>query len=259
MADPARDAAKARARAILAHIDIGDWSPAGSHIIESTARVYADGYRRSLRAVGYKTGAETINQARANLGRRPVAHGDVSPFGRPRRLHRASELRKDLLSDEETAAEADGDIGVSTDFVNELAIAWAKKHAADLVTQISENTRDMLESTVAEAIEEGWSAAELAHAIAESVGFSDARAELIARTELIDAYGQSSLDAYKASGVVEYKEWICGEDPCEDCQANEAESPIPIDDDFQSGDDAPAAHPRCVCSLVAAFPDEGEE
>ena len=74
------EGAQARARAILAHIDLGNWSPAGSHLTEGIARVYLRQLSSVLRAVGYKTGTETINQARANLGRKPVAHGDISPF-----------------------------------------------------------------------------------------------------------------------------------------------------------------------------------
>ena len=253
MAATDASSAKARARTILSQIDLGDWSPAGSHIIESTASIYSDGYRRALRLVGYRTGAETINQARANLGRKPVAHGDVSPFGRPRQISRASALRKDLFADE-TAAQ----IGISLDQVNELALAWAEEHAADLVTDISDATRDMLLSTVTDAIENGWSAADLATAVADSVGFSDARAETIARTELITAYNQSALDAYKSSGVVDGKSWLSAGDDLveEDCEMNEEDGVIPLDDDFSSGDDAPPAHPNCRCAIIAEFLDE---
>ncbi len=276
----ARGAAVAKARAILANIDLGDWSSAGSHLSEGIARVYADSYRRSLRAVGYKTGAETINQARANLGRKPVAHGDVSPFGRPRRIERTGGLsgqqrkaaadsfvpgqvlRKDVQTDAEIAAEEDdAEIGVSVDLVNELALAWAKKHAAELVTDISDNTRDMLHSAVVDAIEQGMGAQELAVRISESLGFSQARAETISRTELIRASNAAALDAYKASGVVDGKSWLTAGDDLveEDCEMNEADGVIPIDDDFSSGDSAPPSHPNCRCALQAEFLDEGEE
>jgi SPP1 gp7 family putative phage head morphogenesis protein len=267
MATADASAANARARTILAHIDLGDWSPAGSHISEGISRVYADSYRRALRAVGYRTGAETINQARANLGRKLVAHGDVSPFGRPRRITRASQLRKDLLTDEEQRRqrlqdqEDEADIGVSVDLVNERAVAWAKKRAADLVTDISDNTRDMLQSAVVDAIEQGMGSRELAERISESLGFSEARAETISRTELIRASNAAALDAYKASGVVDGKSWLTAGDDLveEDCEMNEADGVIPLDDDFSSGDSAPPSHPNCRCALQAEFLDEGEE
>lgn len=255
---PTTEEAKARARAILAHIDLGDWSPAGSHLSESIARVYADGYSQALRLVGYRTGAETINQARANLGRKPVAHGDVSPFGRPRRIHRASQMRKDVQTDAEDDAEAE--IGVSGDLVNERAVAWAKKRAADLVTDIEDNTRDMLQSAVVDAIEQGMGSRELAERISGSLGFSEARAETISRTELIRASNAAALDAYKDGGVPG-KSWLSAGDDLveEDCEMNEAQGPIPIDDDFESGEDAPPLHPNCRCTLMPEFLEEGEE
>jgi SPP1 gp7 family putative phage head morphogenesis protein len=261
------EGAQARARAILAHIDLGNWSPAGSHLTEGIARVYSDSYRRSLRAVGYKTGTETINQARANLGRKPVAHGDISPFGRPRRITRASELRKDVLTDEEQRRrqrlqeqEDEADIGVSVDLVNERAAEWAATRAAALVTDISDNTRDMLQSAVADAIEQGMGSRELAERISGSLGFSEARAETIARTELIRASNAAALEAFKQSGVVDGKSWLtAGDDQVEeDCEMNEADGVIPLDDDFSSGDDSPPSHPNCRCALQAEFLDEEE-
>ncbi len=144
------------------------------------------------------------------------------------------------------------DMDVDLDQLNERALEWARDRAADLVTQIEENTRDMLRDTVAQAIEEGWSADELAGQIADSVGFSDDRAETIARTELIAANNQGNLRAYKESGVATGKEWATAGDDLveEECQANEDQGPIGLDEDFDSGDDAPPAHPNCRCAIL---------
>ena len=75
------------------------------------------------------------------------------------------------------------------------------------------------------------------------------RTELIAQTEANDAYndGRHSI----AIGLdMDEKRWDPdGTAACEEiCQPNADQGWIPIDEDFQSGDDAPSGHPRCDCS-----------
>lgn len=154
-------------------------------------------------------------------------------------------------------------IGVDLDQVNERSVEWARERAASLVTQIEENTRDMLRDTVAQAVEEGWSADELATEIAASVGFSDDRATAIARTEIVAANNQGNLAAYKdaeAQGITVQKEWLTAGDDLvsEECQANEDQGPIPVDDDFDSGDDSPPLHPNCRCTIAPVLGDEAD-
>ena len=38
--------------------------------------------------------------------------------------------------------------------------------------------------------------------------------------------------------------------PCIVCIANLEDGEIDMDEDFESGDDAPPAHPNCMCSLM---------
>ena len=46
------------------------------------------------------------------------------------------------------------------------------------------------------------------------------------------------------------KRWITVNDnSCEDCQMNEDDGPIPVDDTFSSGDDEPPKHNNCECIL----------
>jgi SPP1 gp7 family putative phage head morphogenesis protein len=154
-------------------------------------------------------------------------------------------------------------LGVDLDQANRRSVEWARDRAASLITQIEENTRDMLRDTVAQAIEEGWSSDELAHEIAGSIGFSDERAQTIARTETIAANNQGNLAAYKdaaAQGIALMKEWLTAGDDLvsEECQANEDQGPIPLDDDFDSGDDAPPLHPNCRCAVAPVVSDESD-
>jgi hypothetical protein len=46
------------------------------------------------------------------------------------------------------------------------------------------------------------------------------------------------------------KRWITvNENSCEDCQMNEDDGPIPVDDVFSSGDDEPPLHLKCQCLI----------
>jgi hypothetical protein len=98
-------------------------------------------------------------------------------------------------------------------------------------------------------LEQGWSADRLASALMDSSAFGRDRAEMIARTELIRASNQGTLNGFQASGVVLQKEWTTF-DPCPICEENEEQGPIDLGDEFASGDDAPPAHPNCKCALV---------
>jgi hypothetical protein len=145
-----------------------------------------------------------------------------------------------------------------TSQVNALAVEWAENRAADLVTKIEESTRDYLRADVTQAVQEGWSTAKLSDTLEANFGFSEARCDMIARTEIATADVQGNLTAYKASGLVAGKEWILGsEHPQDDeCNTNAEQGAIPLEQDFSSGDDAPPAHPNCECDVLPVL--EGE-
>jgi hypothetical protein len=130
--------------------------------------------------------------------------------------------------------------------VNKLAVEWAENRAAELVTKIEESTRDYLRADVTQAVAEGWSPKQLSRALEENFGFSEARSDMIGRTEIAQADVEGNMMAYRASGVVEGKEWILGSEHGEpdECTDNAAEGPIPLDQAFSSGDMNPLAHPN---------------
>ena len=138
------------------------------------------------------------------------------------------------------------------------AVDYAKNRAAELVTQISESTRDMLRSDITNAIEEGWSTNKLADVIDKNYAFSDARAEMIARTEIGNADVAGNMVTYRESGVVTGKSWVRGSEgeDCEDCDMNVADGVIGLDETFSSGDDSPLAHPNCECDLMPEIMEE---
>ncbi|MCL4504106.1 MAG: phage head morphogenesis protein [Deltaproteobacteria bacterium] len=143
--------------------------------------------------------------------------------------------------------------------VNKLAVEWAENRAAELVTKIEESTRDYLRADVTQAVEEGWSTQQLADHLADNFGFSEARSELIARTETAFADCNGNFMAYKSSGVVQGKEWLLGSghDDDDECDLNADAGVIGLDEAFPSGDLVPPAHPRCVCDFLPVL--EGQE
>lgn len=163
-----------------------------------------------------------------------------------------------------------------TDQVFQTAADWARERAAELVGMrynaagdlvenpdaemaITDTARDAIRGAVADAIEQGQSAADLRSAVEDLGDFSAERAGMIARTEIIRANNQGHLAAFKASDAVKMKEWSTAEDGdvCDECEGNEDQGPIGLDADFDSGDDAAPAHPNCRCTIVAVV-DDGE-
>ena len=144
------------------------------------------------------------------------------------------------------------------DQVNTSAAAIARDNAAELVSGIDETTRDSLRDLIAQGLEDNIGTDEIAASIADAYAFSPERAELIAKTEVADANSEAAVEGYRAAkdaGVAVKKEWLLGGDPCDICQANADQGPIDVDDDFESGDDAPTAHPRCECAVGPVVED----
>src|ERR1039458_8947354 len=115
---------------------------------------------------------------------------------------------------------------------------------------ITDGTRELLRGQVRQAIEEGWSTKQLSDAVQESYGFSDARAEMIGRTEIARAQAAGTMEGWKASGVCTGKYWVLGSEHGEEdeCDDNLDDGTIPLDEDFSSGDEYEPAHVNCECA-----------
>jgi hypothetical protein len=157
--------------------------------------------------------------------------------------------------------------------VHEQAVQWAGERAAELVgmsydaetktfvenpnptMSISDTTRESLRSSVEQALTQGWSAKQYADYIKENVdnefGWSDARAETIARTELAFANNQGNLAQWNSIGAGG-KESVLADSHDKDDVCDEAADlgPVPLDFVYSSGFDSPPHHPNCLCALV---------
>lgn len=171
-----------------------------------------------------------------------------------------------------------GEDATSTDFVDRRAVDYALDRGAELVGKrrladgsivdnpnakwtIAETTRDQLTMTVAEGVQEGWSSARLADEIADATAFGEARAEMIARTELAFAAVGAHTEVAKATGAVAKRSLLGSEhdddvpegDICDDAVDRGV---IAIDEDFVEGMDAPPYHPHCVCDVEYIYDDD---
>jgi SPP1 gp7 family putative phage head morphogenesis protein len=159
-------------------------------------------------------------------------------------------------------------VGVELDLdsPNEDAERWARTRAAELVGKrynedgdlvdnpraefaITDGTRSHVRGLVASAIDEGWSNDTLAANLKASYAFSAARADVIARTETARADVAGNLIGWQASGVVERKQWIVGDDCCPECCDLDGVE-VDIDESFPGeGGDGPPLHPACRCDI----------
>jgi SPP1 gp7 family putative phage head morphogenesis protein len=154
------------------------------------------------------------------------------------------------------------------------ASTWAENRAAEMIGKkivngelvdnpdakwvISDTTREMIQSMIADATDQGVSTDELASILEDSFAFSSDRAEMIARTEIAMADSAGQMQGYVESGVVEGTEWTTAEDDAvdEECTMNADAGVIPLGELYPSGDEAPPAHPNCRCALVPALMKE---
>ena len=132
--------------------------------------------------------------------------------------------------------------------VNEQAVAWAEERAGELVTAVSETTRQAVADLTTQALAEGWSNNDLADALDSSGAFGGARAETIARTETAAADVQGALIGWQASGVVTGKQWLVADaNECDLCAELDGEV-VELDGEFPDGD--PPLHPNCRCTVL---------
>lgn len=100
---------------------------------------------------------------------------------------------------------------------------------------------------LAQGIGEGRGPLDIARQIAGRVdGIGITRARTLARTEIISAHSESSLNAYEEAaieGVELEAEWTLGQNPCELCIAAAAQGPYTI---AQARGMLPL-HPNCMC------------
>jgi hypothetical protein len=128
--------------------------------------------------------------------------------------------------------------------VDQAAADYARQRAGELIKNFAATTPEMLRATVAQAIEEGWSAGKLRDTLHENYAFSPARALTIARTESAVARRKGGAAGAKAAGAGSKHWYVTHGDVDAACLNNQAAGWVALDDDFPEGDDP---HPNCLC------------
>ena len=133
-------------------------------------------------------------------------------------------------------------------------LAYLRSRALELIGRdVDETTVERLKNILLTGMETGQRFQDIIKAIRDAGAFSRQRAQTIAVTEIGNAYTEGTMRTAKdlaAEGLMMEKSWLPDGDPCEICEGNAAQDWIPIDEDFESGDDAPLAHPNCRCALL---------
>lgn len=147
---------------------------------------------------------------------------------------------------------------------NPRAVEYARKRAAEAISEINATTRREVRKIVTEGLEIGMSPAQVAQRLADKfIQFAvprpgkriPNRATLIAVTEMANAYCDGILQLgqeLQQSGIVMMKHWLTvGDDRVSDgCRQNEKAGWIPINDAFPSGHQRPLRFPGCRCDLL---------
>lgn len=134
------------------------------------------------------------------------------------------------------------------ELANNAAAAWAMEYAYELVRGIVATTRDWLQLQIAEYINNSMTIGELIQRIQAGSGYSEDRAHRIGVTETTRAFAMGGLEAWKASGVIEYREWRTNNDElvCPQCGPL-AGKVVRLDEEFEGGVLVPPRHPNCRC------------
>jgi hypothetical protein len=140
---------------------------------------------------------------------------------------------------------------------NESARTYANERAAELVGKgeqsIAETTRQALRDILTASFEEETNSADLIQQIQDAGIFSEARATMIARTEVNRAELGGNIAAWKQMGNVQLVDWVNGEEACDECQQYEDEGPYTLEEATDLLDET---HPNCRCGLVPHPADE---
>lgn len=148
-------------------------------------------------------------------------------------------------------ASDDGIVTGSFDLDNP-EVQKALKDIANRIKGIDDTTRDAIRAIIGQT---ELSVDEKRTMLQALMDTSAARAEMISRTETADAVERGNHLAWRASGVVDRKEWALGPNPCPDCEPLGGKV-VGLDDEFAPGVVHPPYHPNCTCASLPVVMDK---
>lgn len=123
------------------------------------------------------------------------------------------------------------------------------KNAGSLVSDLNDTTIKAISGIISDGVEKGLGVEDIAQRLLDFTDddqLTEARALLIARTEVNDALSDAGLKAALAVGVDEHSWSTVGDDRVSEliCRPNEGQGRIPIKRSFQSGHKRTPGHPN---------------
>lgn len=161
------------------------------------------------------------------------------------------------------AASAIYNIPVEYQSIVDVAERQARKKGAKLAKNITKTTRDTIRNSVANSLAKGESS-DIAKANLQSVINSPVRAEIIARTESVNAYGDGIHNFGEQTNATGKALTVVLDDrtspTCQELyqKYGDEKKAIPLDKDFSwSGgtSSAPGFHPRCRTGMFLIYGD----
>jgi len=153
---------------------------------------------------------------------------------------------------------------VSFDLLSPKAMAYLNAKEGSFVG-MQRTTRDKVMNEVRKGFREGKHPYVVARDMRRDPALADLgrhRAEMIARTEMLEASNRGTLLGYEQSGIVDRIQWVATEDDrtCDICAGQDRDE-VELGEDFGTGP-CPPAHALCRCTTaVSSFkefkPDEG--
>lgn len=173
-----------------------------------------------------------------------------------------------LEAAESAGAEIGIAIGIPSDSIKKFVHDYSYKFAERISATSASDVRAIMER----AAEEAMTREAMVEAFrTKFTEWTEARADMVARSETIRAANYGAKEQWKLEGVRQV-EWLAAEDSCEYCLALDGKV-VGIEDAFASlGDkieadgveplvvdyesvDAPPAHPNCTCTLLSVEGD----
>jgi SPP1 gp7 family putative phage head morphogenesis protein len=149
-------------------------------------------------------------------------------------------------------------VGIAFDLLQPGLLPYVEKHAATLVTQVTDTTKQTIRDALGAGLADGDGIPALTKRIEESAAFSRDRAELIARTEttrVTNGSQRESLAAHAAAtGDRITKRWLnAGDERVRDQHREPLNGEVRgVDEAFSNGLQAPG-EPNCRCTLIYAM------
>lgn len=123
--------------------------------------------------------------------------------------------------------------------------------------RITDKARADIRESIATSLSQGEKRQEAAERVRKIVS-DPRRADIIARTESVNAY-QRGMSVFARESGAKAKEWQTSSvTPGEACYENAKQGAIPLNQAFQSGHMEPTAHPNCYCATLYLYDSDIE-